>query len=154
MLLQEGDASGKIAAAEKDVVEHGWKPNGFRENAWSGEGAACDGQECSTRKHKKFAPADRRCPRAYAAQLSFSGGRVNHTANRGNAIGREAALRGMVAYGLFVGGDVDAIDFVVGDVALDPLHAGKSANHPAGFLRDGVQVGSREFAGARNFAFD
>ena len=63
-------------------------------------------------------------------------------------------MGGVVADGLLVGSDIDAVDLVVGDVAFEPLDAGKSADNAAGFLGNGVEVGGGEFAGSGEFAFD
>lgn len=61
----------------------------------------------------------------------------------------------MVADGLFVGGDVNAVDFVLGDLALDPLDAGAHvAEDTARLLRDGLEVGSGEVARVGDVAFD
>src|SRR5689334_14749725 len=61
----------------------------------------------------------------------------------------------MLAHRRFVGRLVHAVDAVVGDVAVDPLdlrpHA---AEHPARFLRDGLEVRRGELAGAGNVSFD
>src|SRR5262249_12026668 len=39
-----------------------------------------------------------------------------------NTSPRNAARLGVLAYDLFIGGDVNAIDLIVGDVAIDPLN--------------------------------
>jgi hypothetical protein len=60
----------------------------------------------------------------------------------------------MVADGLLVRRDINAVDLVISDVALDPLHSRQGADHAAGFLRDGVKVRGGELAGSGDFAFD
>ena len=56
-------------------------------------------------------------------------------------------MRGMVADGLLIRRNINAVDLIVSDVALDPLHSRQRANHAAGFLRDAVKVRGGEFAG-------
>jgi len=63
-------------------------------------------------------------------------------------------LRSMVADGLLIRRDINAVDLVVSDVALDPLHSRQRANHATGFLRDAVKVRGGEFAGSWDFAFN
>lgn len=82
-------------------------------------------------------------------------GRIDHLSDLGNAVGREAALFGVFTHQLRVGRDVDAIDLVVRDVALDPVDLrAELLQDAARFLGDGLQLCGREFSDAGNFAFD
>jgi hypothetical protein len=61
----------------------------------------------------------------------------------------------MLHHHLLVRCDVDAVDPVVRDVAVDPLDARpEMLQHAAGFLRDGHELVGRELAGARDIALD
>lgn len=85
----------------------------------------------------------------------FRGCGVDGGADLGDLIGREAALFGVLEDGSFVGGDVDAVDFVVGNVAVKPLDLGAEvAENAAGSLGDGLELIGSELASARDFAFD
>lgn len=46
----------------------------------------------------------------------------------------------MVADGLLIRRNINAVDLVIGDITFDPLHARQGANHAAGFLRDAVKI--------------
>src|SRR5258708_4123765 len=73
----------------------------------------------------------------------------------GNPVDGETALAGVLAHGLFVHGDVNAIELVVGDVALDPLHArAHFLQHVAGFSGKLAELGGGEFSDFRNFTFN
>src|SRR5438105_15016793 len=86
---------------------------------------------------------------------SLRRGRINHRAHLRDAIGREAALFGVLAHGLFIGRDVDAIDLVVGDVTLHPLDLwAHAAQHSARFLRDALQLRFGQLSGVGNFALN
>ena len=72
-------------------------------------------------------------------QAGFGGRRVDDVPHLRNAVRGEASLARVFAHHLFVGRDVDAVDLVVGDVALQPLNLGPEvAQHRAGLLRDGL----------------
>src|SRR5580704_6888955 len=87
--------------------------------------------------------------------LGFGGGGVDDAANLGDAVGGEAALAGVLADHLFVGRDVDAVDFVVGDVAMKPLDLGTEiAQDGAGFFSDGLRLLGRYCTDTWNFAFN
>src|ERR1700722_5735431 len=91
-------------------------------------------------------------PRAW--RLLADGG-VDDRSYLGDAIGREAALLGMGANGGLVRRDVDAVDLVVGDVAVQPLDLGAQlTQHSARRLRDGLQLGGRKLARIGDFALD
>ena len=47
--------------------------------------------------------------------------RVNHRSHLGDAIGRKASLFRVFPNCGFAGGDVHAVDLVIGDVAVEPL---------------------------------
>lgn len=61
----------------------------------------------------------------------------------------------MAPYQLFVGRDVDAEEFIGGDVGLDPLDLGADTlESAAGLLRRCGELLRREVAKARDIAFD
>ena len=61
----------------------------------------------------------------------------------------------MLAHHLLVGSDVDAVDFVIGDVALQPLDLwAELVQHRAGFLRDGLNLVGGKGADSRNFTLN
>ena len=94
-------------------------------------------------------------PAAWTLTSGFRCRRVDHVADTGHAIGREAALFGVFAHQLFVRGDVDAINLFVGHEAFDPIDfRSEFREDTAGFLRDGVQLLRRALAGTGNFPFD
>ena len=55
---------------------------------------------------------------------SLAGGGVDDGPYLGDAIGGKAAHLGVAADGFFIRSDVDAVDLVVGDVAMQPLDLG------------------------------
>src|SRR6202042_3397758 len=95
--------------------------------------------------------------RATAASLRrlFGGGGVYYGADLRDFVGGKAAGLCVLPYGVFVGSDVDAIDFVVGDIAVQPLdlrpHVAQDA---AGCLGDSLQLFRRELAGSGDLSFD
>ena len=83
------------------------------------------------------------------------GGRVDEAADCGDAIGWEAALAGVFADGSFVGGEIDAVHFVAGDVALQPLDFGAHGfENRHGLARDFLDFGVGEIAESGDFALD
>jgi hypothetical protein len=50
------------------------------------------------------------------------GCRIDQRPNSRDSVGREAALLGMLTYRVFIGGHVNAVDFVVRDVTVNPLN--------------------------------
>src|SRR5437763_11070724 len=85
----------------------------------------------------------------------FRGCWVDHSAHSRHTIRQEAALFGVLAHGLFIGRDVDAIDLVVGHVTLHPLDLwAHAAQHPTRFLRDALQLRFRQLSGVGNFALN
>ena len=79
---------------------------------------------------------------------------VDYGADPGDEIGGEVALLGMLVDGGLIGCDVDAIDFVFSDIAMEPCDLGTEvAENSAGGLRESLELLGREFAGAGDFAF-
>lgn len=75
------------------------------------------------------------------ARLHFGGCGIDGRADLRDSICGEAALGGVFADQSFVGCDVDAVDFVLGHVAVNPLNfRAKFAQHAAGGLRDGLEL--------------
>src|SRR6266702_7541775 len=58
---------------------------------------------------------------AAAGWLGLCCSRINDSSHFGHAIGRKAALLRMLTHQVFTWRDVNTVDLVVGDVALDPL---------------------------------
>src|SRR5215207_5654863 len=86
---------------------------------------------------------------------SFRRRRVDHAPDLGDAVGGEAAALRVLADGRLVRGDVDAVDLVARDVALDPLNLRPHLlQHAARLLRDGLQLLARQVARAGYFALD
>ena len=54
----------------------------------------------------------------------FGGGWIDDGPDLGDAVGGKAALACVFAHHLLIGRDVDAIDFVVRHVAVQPLNLG------------------------------
>src|SRR4029453_14610604 len=82
-------------------------------------------------------------------------GGVDHRAHTRDAIRREAADSRVLANHLFVIGDVDAVDLVVGDVAFHPLDLRpESAEHAAGLLGDGTEFLDAHPSRSRHVALD
>src|SRR5579863_2879221 len=79
--------------------------------------------------------------------LRFGGCGIDDRGDLGNSICGEAALGGMFADQRLVGCNVDAVDFVLGHVAVNPLNFGTEfAQDAAGGLRDGLQLLWGEFS--------
>jgi hypothetical protein len=73
----------------------------------------------------------------------------------GDGIGWKAALGGMIADHLLIGGIVDAVNLVAGDIAVDPLDLGaKGAEHSAGSLGDSLELIGGQLPRAGDLAFD
>src|ERR1039458_988181 len=67
--------------------------------------------------------------------LGFSRGWIDHQLDFRNAVCGESALSGMLAHHFFVGRDVDTVNFVLSDVAVQPLDLRTQVvQHAAGFL--------------------
>src|SRR5262249_30507570 len=87
--------------------------------------------------------------------LDLGGGRVDDRPHLRDAVRREPALPRVLANEIRRGRDVDAVDPVVGDVALDPLDLGSQAvEDGARPLRDALELRGRELSGARDVALD
>lgn len=101
-----------------------------------------------------------RCGRRVAyrqqkAQTLLGAGRVEEPAHGGDAIGRNAHAPGVFLDGLLVGREVDAVHFVAGYEAMEPLDLGSHFLQDVDrFLRDFPQLGFRQISRARDFAFD
>src|SRR5262249_41526553 len=116
------------------------------------------------------APAKRRSPNALLASTNrpwaewwtpgqqrtgvlLAGGGVDHPGDRRDAVRREAAAAGVLVDDVLVGGDVDAVDLVVGDVALLPPDLRPEAReHLVRLLADGPQLVVAELPGTRQVA--
>src|SRR5215217_9368232 len=86
---------------------------------------------------------------------SFRRRRVYHALYLGDAVGGEAAALCVFTHGRLVRRDVDAVDLVARDVALDPLNLRPHvAQHAARLLRDGLQLLRLQVARAGDFALD
>src|ERR1700749_1748738 len=85
----------------------------------------------------------------YLLPSSFCRRGVYHALYFGDAVGGEAAALGVLAHGRLVRRDVDAVDLVSRDVTLDPLNLRPHLpQHPAGLLRDALQLFRRHVARA------
>jgi len=83
------------------------------------------------------------------------GGGVDYCADERDVVGGEAAHLGVFVDGGLVGCDVDAVDLVAGDEALDPLELGADGgDDAAGFLGDGLELVGGEVAGSGDLALD
>ena len=72
----------------------------------------------STEKSKVY----QRARRHHRTLRLLSCCRIDDRPNSRDSIGRKTALLGVFTQGIFIGGHVDAVDFVVRDVALNPLN--------------------------------
>lgn len=87
--------------------------------------------------------------------IGFRGGRINNVAHFGNAVDGEATLCGVLTDELLVGRIIDAIDFVVRDVALDPLDLWAHLDeYITRFLGNGLEFLSGQISCAGEFAFN
>ena len=85
----------------------------------------------------------------------FGGSGVDDGADPGYYVGREAALLGVLADEVLAGGVVDAIDFVISDVAVDPLDLrAEVAEDTTGGLRDGFELLGGEIARVGDLPLD
>jgi hypothetical protein len=82
-------------------------------------------------------------------------GGVDDGFDRGDGVGGEAGVGRMATDQLFAGGDVDAEEFVGGDVGLDPLDLGAEVSeNGAGGLGCGGELLRGEVAYVGDIAFD
>ena len=87
--------------------------------------------------------------------MLFGRGRIDDVAHLRDAVGRKAGVLRMLPDQLGIGRAVDAVDLVIGDVAMDPLDVGSHIlEHAAGLLRRALQLPARERAGTGHFTFD
>lgn len=90
-----------------------------------------------------------------SALLLLFGDRIDDRRHNADAVYGEAAEFGVAADGCLIGGDVDAVDLVFGDVAVDPLDLrSEGAEHVAGLLADGLKLAWREAAGSSDIPLD
>src|SRR5208337_3663297 len=88
-------------------------------------------------------------------RVLFAGCGIEDRTDSRNGICRESALLSVLANCFLIRGDVDAVNLVVGDKALDPLNAGPNGlHHRAGLLRDGVQLIRGQLSGPGNLSLD
>ena len=80
---------------------------------------------------------------------------VDDAADLSNRVRWESPLSGMFPDEILVRRNVDAVDLVSGDIAVDPLNLGtEPAEDAAGGFGDGFELVVREFSSAGDFALD
>src|SRR5579872_287607 len=95
------------------------------------------------------------CPVGSVSSLHSGGCGVDYDADGLDGVGREAAELGVFSDRRFVRGDVDAVDFVVGDEGFQPLDLRPEfAQDRAGFLRDLDKLLFAELPGTWDISFD
>jgi hypothetical protein len=83
------------------------------------------------------------------------GCRIDHRPNSRDPVRRKTTLLGMLTYCVFIGRHVYAVDFVVRDVALNPLNlSAHLSQNSARLLRYCPELLRRESALFWNFSFD
>src|SRR5260370_2361123 len=71
----------------------------------------------------------------------LSRGRVDYGPDFRDLVSRKAALPRVFAYSVLIRSDIDAINLVLGYIAVQPLHLGtKISENAAGFLGDRLQL--------------
>ena len=81
--------------------------------------------------------------------------RINLCGNSGDTIRRKASTLGVLQNQFFIRCDVNAVDLVVGHIAVDPLDLGTHLlEHAAGLLGDALQRVGAELAGPGDVTFD
>src|SRR5215469_1760157 len=81
--------------------------------------------------------------------------RIDGGSNLGDIVRGEAPLACMFANSVLVRSDVNAVDFVLGHVAMQPLHLGAQVpENAARLLRNGLQLLGFEVPGAGNLALN
>src|SRR6185369_11465407 len=99
--------------------------------------------------------SDRYGPLIFFTFASLGRGRIDHRDDAVDAIGREATELRVPAHHRLVGRLVHAVDAVARHVALDPLDLrAHAAEHAARLLRNGLEVGRGQLAGAWDVSFD
>ena len=84
------------------------------------------------------------CVRKAAASCLLRACRVEKPAHGGDAIGRKAYTPGVFLDGRLVRGEIDAVDLVAGNVAMEPLDLGThSLQNVDRLLGDFTQLGVR-----------
>src|SRR5205085_3475234 len=90
-----------------------------------------------------------------AVRRLFRGRRIDDRSDLVDLIGGKAAALGMLADQILVGGAIDAINLVVGDVAVDPLDLRPEITEDgAGGLRGHLEVFGTELPSTRHFSLD
>src|SRR5205085_9685835 len=85
----------------------------------------------------------------------FGGGGVHHVAHFGHLVAGKSSALSMLTDHLLVGRAIDAVDLVVGNVAVHPLDLRpKVFQHRTGRLRRLPEVFGPKLAGARHFTLD
>src|SRR6266446_38225 len=80
---------------------------------------------------------------------------IDHGGQAGDLVGREAAAAGVLQDDVRIRGDVDAVELVVGDVAVEPVDLGPQVGDDlVGLLRDRPQLLGGKAAGPRQVALD
>src|SRR3972149_6710426 len=81
--------------------------------------------------------------------------RVDHCPNASDLVGREPSLLGVSPYGVLVRRDVNTVDLVIGDVALEPLDLRAYVlKDPARFLRNRLELLSGQLPGIGDLTLD
>ena len=85
----------------------------------------------------------------------FGGGGVDDGLDDADGVGGEATLGSVAADYLFVGGDVDAVELVLGDIGVEPLDVGADmANDGAGLLGGCCELSWGEISEVGHVALD
>src|SRR3954469_22354555 len=80
---------------------------------------------------------------------------INYRLDFRDLVGRKISLAGVFSYHLLIGRDVDAVNLVIGYVAMDPLNLrAEFAEYSTGFLRDSLKLVWRQLSRAWKVAFD
>src|SRR5688572_4749489 len=81
--------------------------------------------------------------------------RIDHIPDLRNAIGRKAATLGVLAYRFLIGSDVNAIELVSRDVAVQPLNLRSHAlEGVTGFLGNSLQLALRPVPGSLDISLN
>lgn len=85
----------------------------------------------------------------------FSGSRIDDRPNLRDAVGGETALLRVLPDSVFIRRDVDAVNFVVGNVAVNPLNLrAHVSQYAARLLGNGLQLLWRQLSHFRNVSLD
>ena len=95
------------------------------------------------------------CQTTPRGELLLGGGWIYQAADGGDAIGWEAGALGVFADGGLIGREVNAVHFISGDVAVQPLNFGAHGfQHADGFLSGFAELRVSEIPCSGDFAFD